>query len=165
LTIQYTHGIIFKNDLRIENDKTYYFPIFEHDTNASKNTLTYFEQSSGTQELFSILPYYEFVLRTGGVLALDEFDVNLHPHILPLLLELFDNKESNPLNAQMIFTTHHERIIDSMGKYRTVLVNKEKCESFAYRLDEIPGDILRNDRAISPIYNSGKIGGVPRVIV
>jgi hypothetical protein len=43
------------------------------------------------------------------------------------------------------------------------LVNKEDNESFAYRLDEIPGDILRNDRPILPAYNDGKIGGIPKL--
>jgi hypothetical protein len=43
------------------------------------------------------------------------------------------------------------------------LVNKENTESYCYRLDEIPSDILRNDRLISPAYNQGKIGGVPKI--
>ena len=146
-----------------ENGKDVFFPIFEHDTDISTNTLTYSNQSSGTKELFSILPYYKLILDSGGVLILDEFDINLHPHILPLLIRLFDDEESNPYNAQMIFSTHNDNIIDYMKKYKIVLVNKEKSESYAYRLDEIPGDILRNDRPIGPIYNAGKIGGVPRV--
>jgi len=50
-----------------------------------------------------------------------------------------------------------------MGKYRTFLVNKTDNESFGYRLDEIPGEMLRNDRSITPIYNAGKIGGIPRI--
>jgi hypothetical protein len=53
--------------------------------------------------------------------------------------------------------------MDTLGKYRTFLVNKENNESFGYRLDEIPGDMLRNDRLISPIYNEGKIGGIPKL--
>ncbi|RLO37994.1 abortive infection protein, partial [Serratia marcescens] len=49
------------------------------------------------------------------------------------------------------------------GKYRTYLVNKEKNESYCYRLDEIKGDILRHGRLISPVYKEGKIGGVPKL--
>jgi len=41
-------------------------------------------------------------------------------------------------------------------------VNKDENKSYSYRLDEIPGDMIRNDRPIEPIYRSGKIGGVPR---
>ena len=75
----------------------------------------------------------------------------------------FDDEKTNPNNAQMVFSTHNTDILDYMGKYRTVFINKESSESYGYRLDEIPGDIIRNDRLVSPVYKSGKIGGVPRL--
>ena len=83
---------------------------------------------------------------------------NLHA-----LLELFENEETNINDAQLIFTTHNADIMDKLSKYRIILTSKENNESFLYRLDEIPGDILRNDRPISPIYKSGKIGGIPKI--
>ena len=101
--------------------------------------------------------------RSGGLLILDEFDINLHPHILPKLLNLFNDKTFNTEGAQMIFSTHNGEVLDWLGRYRCYLVNKENNESYAYRLDEIPGDVLRNDRPITPIYNRGDIGGVPKV--
>ncbi|PTT56329.1 abortive infection protein, partial [Aeromonas sp. HMWF014] len=70
---------------------------------------------------------------------------------------------TNTNQSQIIFTTHNSEIIDFLGRYRTYIVEKTENESFAYRLDEISGDILRNDRPILPIYNSGKIGGVPKL--
>lgn len=147
-----------------EKDEDIYFPIFFHKTHEGiNNILTFHEQSSGTKELYLMLPSYIETLLTGGVLALDEFDINLHPDILPRLIGLFDDENINIGNAQLIFSTHHSDIIDYMGKYRTILVNKDESESYAYRLDEIEGDILRNDRPISRIYKEGKIGGVPRV--
>ena len=80
-----------------------------------------------------------------------------------MLIDLFDDSEKNLNNAQMIFSTHDTAIMDRLGKYRTYLVNKENNESFGYRLDEIPGDILRNDRPVSSPYRNGKVGGVPKV--
>lgn len=172
-TLDFSVNIIKKCDLGIrdiaihqledEKGEVIYFPIFEHDAGIAPRKLTFFDQSSGTKELYTLLPFYENVLATGGVLVLDEFDSKLHPHMLPFLVKLFDNAKINHKNAQMIFTTHHDSIIDFMGKYRTILVNKEKGESYSYRLDEIPGDILRNDRPIGPIYNAGKVGGVPKI--
>ena len=145
-----------------ENKEKRYFPIFYHDFENSTKSLTIYFESSGTKALYSILFLYKLTLNIGGVLVLDEFDINLHPHILPKLVKLFDD-ESNTKNAQLIFTTHNEKIMDDLGKYRTILVNKENNCSYAYRLDELPGDILRNDRLISKTYASGKIGGVPRI--
>jgi AAA15 family ATPase/GTPase len=149
--------------LKEENGQKYYFPIFVHDANVTNNTLTFHSQSLGTQILFRILPYHIYALMYGGVLVMDEFDTDFHPHILERLVSAFDSEQVNTKNAQMIFSTHNNGILEYMGKYRTVLTNKESSESYGYRLDEIPGDIIRNDRPLAPLYNSGKIGGVPRI--
>ncbi|WP_321416453.1 ATP-binding protein [uncultured Desulfobacter sp.] len=146
-----------------ETNSDIFYPEFIHKTNNSHKKLLYRNQSSGTRALFTQLWIYEAILDEGGVLVLDEFDINLHPHILPLLLELFKNKKINKHNSQLIFTTHNTQIIDSLGKYKVFLVNKEDNESYGYRLDEIPGEMIRNDRPISPLYDSGKIGGVPEL--
>jgi uncharacterized protein len=147
----------------IGEDKKTYYPIFYHKANGKSHPVTVGTESSGTKALFRSLARYKLVLIVGGVLVLDEFDINLHPHILPKLIGLFLNKETNKRDAQLIFSTHNSEILDILGRYRTYLVNKESNESYAYRLDEIPGDILRNDRSILPIYNDGKIGGIPKI--
>jgi AAA15 family ATPase/GTPase len=148
-----------------ESGETIYFPVFYYNIDSNEKFLTYHEQSSGTQTLYSQLHLYVSIISVGGILALDEFDINLHPDLLPMLLEFFENKEFNTKNAQLVLTTHNYDIMDKLGKYKTVLVNKEDNESFLYRLDEIPGDLVRNDRKISPIYNADKIGGKPKIKV
>lgn len=147
-------------------DDLHYFPIFNFHINEDKpKFLTFYEQSSGTKSLYIQLADYAIALMFGFTLALDEFDINLHPDILPMLVDFFDDTEKNVNNAQLIFTTHNTDIMDKLGKYRVVLVNKQDNESFLYRLDEIPGDILRNDRPITPVYKAGKIGGKPKLTV
>lgn len=145
-----------------EKDETIYFPIFYHTAqNVKHNYLTYWEQSSGTKTIFETFPYYFNAIANGGILALDELDKDLHPHILPKFIDYFLDDDKNPNNAQLVFTAHNTEIIDKISKYRTYLVNKENSESFGYRLDEISGDLLRNDRSIATIYDKGKLGGVP----
>ncbi|MDZ5727767.1 AAA family ATPase [Enterobacter sp. D2] len=146
-----------------EEGKDVYRPWFLFEFDNEKDILSLNQQSSGTKSLYKQLGSYKAVLVLGGFLVLDEFDINLHPHILPHLLEFFLNEDTNAENAQLIFTTHNTEILDFLGKHRTYLVNKENTESYCYRLDEIPSDILRNDRLISPAYNQGKIGGVPKI--
>ena len=147
-----------------ETKKIEYFPIFEYKVNNKIEILTYIEQSNGVKSLYLQLGLYAIALDIGMVLALDEFDIDLHPDLIPMLVELFEDKKSNKHNAQFIFTTHHTSIMDKLGKYKVVFVNKEENESYLYRLDEIPGDILRPDRPITPIYRANKIGGKPKVI-
>lgn len=147
----------------LENEQKEYLVTFEHEYNHKKYGFHSIFESSGTQTLYKQLLNYKNTLDTGGVLIVDEFGSTLHPDILPELLKLFLNKATNPNNAQLIIATHDADIMDFLGRYRTYLVNKINNESIAYRLDEIPGDILRNDRPISPIYKAGKIGGVPKL--
>lgn len=139
------------------------FPEFFSDVDGEQKKLGFIQQSRGTQELFQLLGWYCTALTNGGVLILDEFDVFLHPDILPHLVKMFTCQETNPKKAQLIFSTHNTDIIDFMGKYRTVIVEKEHGKCFCYRLDEIGDRILRNDRPISPIYKTGRLGGVPKI--
>lgn len=171
-SLDFMKDILFRCDLGISDIKIQmktdekeevYYPVFEHKVGESKYNLPFINQSSGTKSLYAQLNKYFIILKVGGILVLDEFDINLHPDILPVLVQLFDDPKINTKDAQLLFTTHNSDIMDKLGKYRTVLVAKENNESYLYRLDEIPGDILRNDRPISPIYKSGKIGGVPKL--
>jgi AAA15 family ATPase/GTPase len=159
-------GIDDMNILQREDKETgniSYFPVFYFIINNERKRLFFHDQSSGTKSLFTQLGLYKIAVDIGKPLILDEFDINLHPDLLPMLVDFFENDEINTQNAQLIFTTHHTEIMNKLGKYKVVFVNKEENESFLYRLDEISGDLLRNDRAISPVYNAGKIGGKPKI--
>lgn len=142
-------------------EKTYY-PIFNYKVNEKMNFLSYYNQSSGTKTLFTQLFLYKRTLQLGGILILDELDINLHPDLIPILLNFFESEKLNPKKAQLIFTTHNNEIMDRLKKSRIVLVNKEDNESYLYKLDET-GEILRNDRSISKVYNSGRLGGKPKI--
>jgi len=142
-----------------------YEPLFHHEVNGKVYKLQYFEESNGTRLLYRQLGVYLEALRHGSIVAYDEFDIGLHPDLSLMIINLFEDNEINKNGAQLIFTSHHSEVIDKLGKYRLVFVNKEDNESYLYRLDEIPGDILRPDRSIMPAYNSHKIGGRPQVAV
>lgn len=146
-----------------QSDEQEFFPVFMHSSGGKEHAVFDMMESSGTRALFKSLATYKLALDKGGVLGLDEFDINLHPHILPKLLDLFLNPETNTNGAQLIFSSHDAEVLNLLGRYRVYLVGKDENESFAYRLDEIPGDILRNDRPIRPVYDDGKIGGIPRL--
>lgn len=137
-----------------------YYPVFIHENENIKHELLFNQESSGSKTIYQKLYLYWLTLNAGGILALDEFDVHLHALILPYIIEWFASP-SNVRDAQFIFTAHNTEIMDYLKKYRTILVNKSDNESYCYRLDEIEGSIIRNDRPISPLYLDGKIGGTP----
>ncbi|MCX6736552.1 MAG: ATP-binding protein, partial [Candidatus Parcubacteria bacterium] len=81
-------------------------------------------ESSGTKQLFVLLKTILQVLTKGGVAILDELDVNLHPEMILSLYELFIQPETNPNNAQLLFSTHSHRILSKLDKYQIILTEK-----------------------------------------
>ncbi|TVO35090.1 AAA family ATPase [Vibrio algivorus] len=144
-----------------ENGGFVYFPEYIHKYKGKEHKLAQHDEAMGTKVLFSSLYKYWLTLTHGGLLIVDEFDIHLHSMILPEILGLFTNTKINKKSAQLIFTAHNTEIIDSLGRYRTILVNKEDNETYCFRLDKV--SVLRNDRAITPVYLKGKIGGVPKL--
>lgn len=145
-----------------ETKEKTYFPLFKYNVDEEIKYLSYYSQSSGTKTLYKHLFLYKRILDMGGILILDELDINLHPDLIPILLNFFESEKLNLKNAQLIFTTHNNEIMDRLKKSRIILVNKEDNESYLYKLDETD-EILRNDRSISKIYNTGKLGGKPKI--
>ena len=148
---------------QLSDGRSFYYPIFTHSSNGNTYVLLGENESSGTRALFTNLLYYYHALHYGGLLLLDEFDINLHPDILPFLIQLFLNQESNPNNAQLIFITHNNDIMELAGKYRTYMFEKKDNQSYCYRLDELESSLIRNDRSIVKLYTKGLLGGVPQV--
>ncbi|MGP1454620.1 MAG: AAA family ATPase [Treponema sp.] len=146
-----------------EKNNKIYFPIFFHENENDQYKLGIDSESTGTKALYINLLFYYLNLQSGGVLLLDEFDINLHPDILPHLIKLFTDSESNPRSAQMIFTSLNPDILDILGKYRSYLFEKDNGESFGYRLDEPNTNILRNDRKVSAPYRRHLLGGYPKI--
>lgn len=172
---EFAKRIIINSDLGIDDivlkvregasGEQEHFPLFSHPVSktSKKVFLSSYEESSGTMALYRRLGIYYAVLQRGGLLVMDEFDQNFHSMLLPQLIGLFQDPHQNINGAQFVFTAHNADIIDCLGKYRTILVSKEEGESYCYRLDQIPGDLIRNDRSIAALYREGKIGGVPRI--
>ncbi len=71
------------------------------------------EESSGTQIVAGLLGIFLSVLKTGGIVIVDELDRSLHPLLLIELVRLFKEKRYNAHNAQLIFTVHNTEILDA----------------------------------------------------
>jgi uncharacterized protein len=119
-------------------------------------------ESSGTRQLLVLLKTILQVLESGGVAVLDEVDVNLHPEMIFALLDLFTQPESNPKNAQFLFSTHSHLALSKLDKYQIILVEKNKNGmSESWRLDEVAG--VRADDNYYSKYIAGAYGAVPKL--
>ncbi|MGY6586915.1 MAG: AAA family ATPase [Wenzhouxiangella sp.] len=121
--------------------------------------LPFFEESSGTQSAFVLLGPILKTLQQGGIAVIDELDNDLHPHLVPLLLEWFEFDHSNPHQAQLIFTCHTPEVLNLLQKHQVYLVEKRDQVSNAWRLDDVTG--LRADDNLYAKYMTGALGATP----
>lgn len=136
------------------------FGVHRHGEREAELLLT--QESSGTQSAFVLLSRLLPVLASGGLAAIDEFEADLHPHMMMPILDLFFSPETNPHNAQIIFTSHSVEVLNLLHKSQVMLVQKdETCSSEAWRLDSVQG--VRNDDNLYAKYMAGAYGAIPNV--
>lgn len=138
-----------------------YLPIGVHGVNEKQFKLPFFEESSGTKSLFVLLRRLLPVLQSGGLAIIDKIDNDLHPHMLPVILELFKFEHTNPKNAQIIFTCHTPEVLNILKKHQVYLVEKTDLHSEAWRLDEMSG--IRVDDNLYAKYYAGALGATPNI--
>lgn len=127
--------------------------------------LTLAEQSKGTQTLFRMaLPLLE-VIASGGVLVVDELEASLHPMLAAQIVRQFNNPESNPKNAQLIFTTHDTNLLgrtfDEPLLRRDQVWFTEKDKEGATVLYPLTNYKPRKAENLERGYLQGRYGAVP----
>lgn len=124
------------------------------------------QESSGTNKLFNISGPVFDVLNDGGLLVVDELDASLHPLLTLAITKLFNSRELNPNNAQLIFATHDTNLLN-YGNYRRdqiYFVEKDNYgASKMYSLVEYKeeGKTIRKDRSFEKDYIEGRYGAIP----
>lgn len=135
-------------------------PFGKHKNKMTEFQLPFVLESSGTQGAFVLLSRLLQTLEIGGLAVIDEFENDLHPHMLEPILDLFANPSTNPHQAQLLFTCHAIEVLNLVHKSQVMLVQKnEDCESTASRLDAVEG--IRNDDNFYAKYMAGAYGAVP----
>lgn len=119
-------------------------------------------ESSGTQSAFVLMSRLLPALAEGGLAVIDEFENDLHPHMLEPILALFASPITNPKRAQLLFTCHAMEVLNVLHKSQVMLVEKnENNESSAWRLDSVEG--IRSDDNFYAKYMAGALGAVPQL--
>jgi len=133
-----------------------------HSIDGQKFYLPIQYESAGTMQLFILLKSILRALESGGIVIWDEFDTSLHPEMVSVLYDLFVNSETNPNNAQLLFSTHSLSILSNLDKYQVVFTEKDaKGKSESWRLDEVTG--VRPDDNYYSKYMAGTYGATPKI--
>jgi AAA15 family ATPase/GTPase len=139
------------------------------DENGNKNGVTEFslnEESDGTVKLFQLAARIIRALDYGETLLIDEINNGLHPVLGHFIVSLFQNKEVNTNNAQIIFTTHDVNFMEQRLFRRDQIwfIEKDKQgKTSIYSLSEFGNNksLIRKNVSIRNWYLSGRFGAVP----
>lgn len=119
-------------------------------------------ESEGTQKIFYLAPFLINTLQEGKTLIIDEFDARLHPTLTQKIVSLFNSREHNPHQAQLIFVTHDTSFMKNkiMRRDQICFVEKNKLgESYLKTLAEYKG--IRFNDPYEQDYLAGKYGAIP----
>ncbi len=118
-------------------------------------------ESEGTKKLVALSGPLIDTLKNGKTLFVDEMDARLHPLITCAIIGLFNSKESNPNNAQLIFITHDTNLLSKDRFRRDQIWFAEKDKLGATHLHSLVEYKVRNDASFDTDYISGKYGAIP----
>jgi AAA15 family ATPase/GTPase len=136
-------------------------PKFFHSTRKGEAFFHFADESEGTQRLFMLAgPLFE-ILRNGSVLFVDELDRSLHALLVRQLVAMFQDPDSNPAGAQLIFTTHDTSLLGTDLLRRDQIWFIEKDEDQASKLYPLTEFAPRKNEALQRGYLFGRYGAVP----
>lgn len=126
------------------------------------------QESRGTQTWFDIVGMVVRALDEGHTLVVDELDTSLHPLLLAQMIRLFQRKESNPRNAQLIFTTHDASLMgrnrgEELLKRDEIWFTQKNAETGSTELYSLTDFKPRDGLNWEKRYLGGSVGGVPYI--
>jgi uncharacterized protein len=122
----------------------------------------YLFESQGTQNFYKSFPYLDWALRHGGIALMDELDSDIHPLLLPEIVRLFQSKQSNPHDAQLIMICHNPILLENLVKEEIFFTEKDdQGRTRTFGLKDIQA--VRRDTNIYAKYLAGAFGGIPRL--
>lgn len=127
------------------------------------------QESDGTKKFFELSGLIIDALQKGKVLFIDELDSSLHPNLVNAICELFNSFEFNPLNAQLVFSSHNTNLLGYGILRRDQVWFTEKDNYGATNLYSLAeyrkktGEKIRKDASFEKDYLKGEYGAVPNI--
>jgi uncharacterized protein len=123
------------------------------------------DESLGTMVWFGLVGPVADALAEGSVFLADELDASLHPALVTELIRLFQDPETNPWRAQLIFNSHDASLLgDSVGERlvgRDQIWFTEKRADGSTSLYPLADLDPRKGEAIGRRYLTGRYGATP----
>lgn len=137
-------------------------PRLVHSSDSDEVSFDYREESAGTRRWFELIGPVLSALERGAIVLFDELASSLHPALTAQVVQLFQERGSNPNGAQLIFTTHDANLLNHLNRHEVWLTQKgpDGATRFA-ALSDFAGERVRRSRNIESGYLSGRFGALP----
>ena len=123
------------------------------------------DESLGTRVWFGLIGPVIQALESGSVFLADELDASLHPALVTELVRLFQDSETNPRRAQLVFNSHDPTLLgDSVGERllgRDQIWFTEKKNDGSTSVYPLVDLEPRKQEAIGKRYLEGRYGATP----
>lgn len=123
------------------------------------------DESLGTRVWFGLIGPVVSALEAGSVFLADELDASLHPALVAQLVRLFQDPETNPRRAQLVFNSHDASLLpDTAGDRllgRDQIWFTEKRSDGTTTFYPLVALAPRKQEAVGKRYLAGRYGGTP----
>ena len=153
-----TNGTFKMSNVKIE---------VEHEVVDDKNNkhtykLNFNDESSGTRILFAFAPYLKRAFENTRVLIIDELEKSMHPALIDFIIKLFNNKDINKVNSQIIFMTHATNILNlELFRRDQIWFTEKDPDTGVSELYPLDSFSVRKDENIEKGYINGRYGAIP----
>lgn len=158
--------LLFKEDSKIA-ERNLNFLHKKYDANGKeikREPLNFFtEESEGTQQMFALSAPLIDTLDNGKILFVDGIDESLHPLLCQYLASIFNSKEKNPNNAQLIFTTHDVSLLKEDLFRRDQIYFTDKDKKGATELFSLSDISERKGVDFAKRYLEGRYDALPYI--
>lgn len=128
--------------------------------------------SNGTIKGIDLYIRVALLLKTGGIMIIDEIENCFHKNLVNNLLFLITDKSLNKNNAQIIFSTHYVEILDILDRRDNIFIlhknNNEITLQNLYEDYEFRTEILKsrkfNNNAFNTLLNYDQLMEVKRLL-
>lgn len=143
---------------------------FEHKIDGKLFAFEIDKESNGTIIASNIFIDILDALEKGVTYIVDEIDCSLHPSLIRQIIDVFNDKATNPNDAQLIFTSHDISILDS-SIYGESILDRDQVwfaeknndgESNIYPLTSIKNETRKEDNVYKK-YVEGRYGAIPKI--
>ncbi len=120
------------------------------------------QESFGTRRLFVLMTLMVQILDVGGIFVLDELGSSIHPFMSREIISLFQNHETNPKGAQLIFCSHETYLLSNqVGLRQDQIWFTDKNAQEETVLRSLLEYNMRSECEFEKNYRQGRFGAVP----